>query len=71
MRKREQQRQKVRIAKMNLEMMYLDNAEMKRMFKISDSTLGRWRDDKIFPFKLIRGRHYYSFEFIKRFMDKM
>lgn len=71
MRKREQEREKRRIGKMDLAMMYLDNEDMKRMFKISDSTLSRWRDDKIFPFKLIRGKHYYSFEFIKRFMNKM
>jgi len=68
MRKRDQQRENRRISKMNLALMYLDSSDMKIMFKISDSTLSRWREAKVIPFKLIRRKYYYPFDLIQNFM---
>ena len=38
---------------------YYDNADLKQMLKISDSTLQRLRKSKTLPFIKIRGKIYY------------
>ncbi len=48
-----------------LEMQFLDNSEVKRLLKISTSTLLRWRQQKRIPFKKIGGKCYYPYEIIK------
>ncbi len=52
----------------NLETMFLDNSQMKIIFKISDSTLFRWRKTKVVNYKKIGRKYYYPFELIKNFM---
>lgn len=52
----------------NLEIMFLDNSQMKIMFKISDSTLFRWRKAKIVNYKKIGRKYYYPYELIMNFM---
>ncbi len=52
----------------NLELLYLDNAQMKMMFKISDTTLWRWRRDKLIKFKKVRRKFYYSYHLVVNFM---
>ena len=38
---------------------YYDNADMKRLFHFSDSTLYRYRKSNILPFKKIQGKFIY------------
>ncbi len=57
-----------RLANPNLEIMFLDNSQMKIMFKISDSTLFRWRKSKIVNYKKIGRKYYYPYELIMNFM---
>lgn len=68
MRKRDQERENKRISKLDLDVMYLDSQDMLRMFKISESTLFRWRKDKIIPSKLIRRKYYYPLNLIENLM---
>jgi len=53
---------------LNLETMFLDNSQMKIMFKISDSTLFRWRKTRIVNYKKIGRKYYYPFDLIVNFM---
>jgi len=53
---------------LNLETMFLDNSQMKIMFKISDSTLFRWRKAKILKYKKVGGKYYYHYDLVMNFM---
>lgn len=59
---------KPQLANPNLETMFLDNSQMKIIFKISDSTLFRWRKSKIVNYKKIGRKYYYPYELIMNFM---
>ena len=39
--------------------LYYDNADLKRLFNLSDSSLYRSRKEKVLPFRKIRGKIYY------------
>lgn len=43
----------------NLLDMYLDNADLKIMLKISASTIRRWRAKKILRYSKVGGKYYY------------
>ena len=53
----------------SLETMYLDSAQIKQMLKVSDSTLYRWRQNKILAFKQIGKKFYYPYQLIINFME--
>ncbi|WP_162127731.1 helix-turn-helix domain-containing protein [Flavobacterium phycosphaerae] len=38
---------------------YYDNADMKRIFKVCDKTLSRWRHKDIVPFLKFGGKFFY------------
>ncbi len=41
------------------EMLYYDNADLKRMLNVSDSTLYRMRKANVIPYRKIRGKIFY------------
>lgn len=41
------------------DLLYFDNADLKRRFNLSDSTLHRMRKNKEIPFFKLSGRYYY------------
>jgi len=52
----------------NLELMFLDNSQMKILFKISDSTLLRWRKNNILKYVMIGRKCYYPYHLVMNFM---
>ena len=50
-------------------MLYYDNPDMMELFKVSDRTLQRWRDEGVLPFKKIRGKIYYLKQKIDELME--
>ena len=43
---------------------YYDNADMKRIFHLSDSTLYRLRKENLIPYKKLGGKFYYPKSFL-------
>ncbi|MGL2966535.1 helix-turn-helix domain-containing protein [Flavobacterium sp. XGLA_31] len=39
--------------------LYYDNADMKRIFKVCDRTLARWRHKEVLPFLKFGGKCFY------------
>lgn len=53
---------------LDLKLMYLDNAQMKQMFKISDTTLWRWRKQKLMKYAQVGRKFYYPYHLVLNFM---
>lgn len=56
------------LSKNDLETQYLDNAQMKIMFKICSRTLYNRRKKKVFKYCKIGGKYYYPIKYILRAM---
>lgn len=46
-------------------LIFLDNADFKKMFKITDKTAQRWRDNNIVGYSKISGNIYYTLKDIQ------
>jgi len=53
----------------SIETIYLDNAQMKLLFKVADRTLHRWRKEKVVFSKKIGGKHYYPLHLVMNMME--
>ncbi|WP_432670779.1 helix-turn-helix domain-containing protein [Flavobacterium sp. SM2513] len=52
----------------DLSKLYYDNTEIEIIFKISYSTIYRWRNAKILKFRKVGSKYYYPREVIERMM---
>lgn len=52
-----------------LQRKFYDNADLKIMFKVSERTLQRWRDEGTLSYKKIGGRIFYSAEKIDKMVE--
>lgn len=48
----------------------LDNSDAKRLFKVGDSTLYRWRKRKMINTQLIGGKYYYLKSSLTKLLEK-
>ena len=56
---------KLKEEKLGTEFQILDNADIKRLFHISDKTLSTWRSEGIIAYSKIKGKVYYDIKDVR------
>ena len=62
---------KVLLQDKRIDSIYLDNAQMKVLLKVTDKTLQRWRNKQLIFSRKIGGRYYYPIHALMNMMEPL